>query len=63
MSQKLASNLVAGLPMGIDKDQQIHTKTGSRPVDFNTAGPVPVLIEWHMINVFTKIRKVSTSHI
>ena len=27
-------NLVAGLRMGIYEDQQIHTKTGSRPIKF-----------------------------
>ena len=34
-------NLVAGLRMGIYEDQQIHTKTGSRPIksENNRSGP------------------------
>ena len=39
-------NLVAGLPMGIYEDQQIHAKTGSPPTRFiqiSTAGPAHLL--------------------
>ena len=43
-------NLVAGLRMGIYKDQQIHTKTGSRPIrlGYSQSGPGtnPMAYNW-----------------
>ena len=34
-------NLEAGLPMRIYEDQQIHTKTGSRPITFHYSRSSP----------------------